>query len=420
MKVLSKKIWKITLIFLLMIFINISKIYGITMTSNEQYEGIDVSDWQGYIEYNKVKETGIDIVYIKASQGNDFKDPYFEINYDNAKANGLKIGFYHFLTATNTMEAEEQARFFVSVIANKSVDCKLVMDYEIFSGVEVNKINEIANSFLETVKNLTNAEVIIYSDLYNAKNIFSKELAQKYGLWLAYYENINNLPNIQTNWNNYIGVQYTDRGIVSGVTGKVDRDIYAKEIFLDNISKIPSATPIENINTETINYTVKSGDTLSQIATRYNTTIQEIATINNISNPNLIYPGQILKIPTNSNIEGTESRATGSITYIVKSGDTLSMIAEAYGVTIEHIIELNNIRNPNLIYPNEKLRITESSNMTLNAINQNKFNYNTYTIQKGDTLYAIAKKYKVSVSYLIEINEINNPNLIYAGNIIKI
>jgi len=71
--------------------------FALTPSSGVTYEGIDVSKWQGYINYTAVKEDGIDIVYIKSSQGNDYKDPYFELNYENAKANGLKVGFYHFL-----------------------------------------------------------------------------------------------------------------------------------------------------------------------------------------------------------------------------------------------------------------------------------------------------------------------------------
>ena len=76
--------------------------YALTPSANPEYEGIDVSDWQGYIDYKQVRDSGIEIVYIKSSQGSNIKDPYFDINYENAKANGLKVGFYHFLTATNT------------------------------------------------------------------------------------------------------------------------------------------------------------------------------------------------------------------------------------------------------------------------------------------------------------------------------
>lgn len=86
--------------------------YAITPSSNPQYQGIDVSDWQGYIDYSQVRASGIEVVYIKSSQGSNIKDPYFDINYENAKANGLKVGFYHFLTATNTRRGRTRSPIF--------------------------------------------------------------------------------------------------------------------------------------------------------------------------------------------------------------------------------------------------------------------------------------------------------------------
>ena len=86
--------------------------YALTASSNNQYLGIDVSNWQGYIDYSQVKASGVEVVYIKASEGTTFKDPYFEYNYENAKANGLKVGFYHFLTATNERRSKRTSNFF--------------------------------------------------------------------------------------------------------------------------------------------------------------------------------------------------------------------------------------------------------------------------------------------------------------------
>ena len=93
-------------------FANINMTYAITPSSNPQYQGVDVSDWQGYIDYGQVRASGIEVVYIKASQGSSIKDPYFDINYENAKANGLKVGFYHFLTATNTRRSTATSSIF--------------------------------------------------------------------------------------------------------------------------------------------------------------------------------------------------------------------------------------------------------------------------------------------------------------------
>ncbi len=83
-------------------FVNINMTYALTPSSEPRYQGIDVSNWQGYIDYAQVRASGIEVVYMKSSQGSHIKDAYFDINYENAKANGLKVGFYHFLTATST------------------------------------------------------------------------------------------------------------------------------------------------------------------------------------------------------------------------------------------------------------------------------------------------------------------------------
>ncbi|MBO6243777.1 MAG: hypothetical protein J6O41_04335 [Clostridia bacterium] len=136
-----KKIIVLSLIFIVPIFINIPKVDAITPSMEPEYNGIDVSNWQGYIDYGKVKQAGIEVVYIKSSEGRTFRDPYFQYNYENAKANGLKVGFYHFLTATSEQGAREQARFFASVISGKSPDCKLAMDFEEFGSRNNNRSN---------------------------------------------------------------------------------------------------------------------------------------------------------------------------------------------------------------------------------------------------------------------------------------
>ena len=112
-----------------------------------------------------------------------------------------------------------------------------------------------------------------------------------------------------------------------------------------------------------ITYTVKSGDTLSAIAKKYGTTVSTLCSINNIKNANLIYVGQKLQIPSGSSPAPapTPSPSTGYITYTVKSGDTLSGIAQRYGTTVATLCSLNNIKNANLIYVGQKLKIPSNS-----------------------------------------------------------
>lgn len=411
---MQKQVLKISGIFLVFIFTFLNSIYALSPQSSLSYEGIDVSNWQGYIDYSQVKNSGIEVVYIKASQGNNIKDPYFDINYENAKANNLKVGFYHFLTATTVDEANQEATFFASVISGKQADCKLAMDYEQFDGIDTQLINQIAMAFVQKVEELTKKQVIIYSDVYNSENTFNSELASQGELWIAYYGDYKNLENVNSSWNIFIGVQYTDQGNVPGINVSVDRNLFAEEIFLDDNSEIPNTeNPNGNYNTETIYYTVKRGDTLSSIASRYGTTVQEIAQINGIQNVNLIYPGQVLRITTNSNVPGSESNGTRKTYYTVKRGDTLWGISRKYGISVQNIVSWNNIQNPNLIYPGQRLIFYGNYRSSDNGEVY-------YTVQRGDTLWRIARRYRTCPRRIAKINGITNPNLIYPGQILKI
>lgn len=349
------KIKKILAITILCVILSIyGSCYALESSSEETYEGIDVSNWQGYIEYNDVKNDGIEIVYIKSSQGSTYKDPHFETNYENAKANGLKVGVYHFLTARTEAEARREARFFAAIISEKQIDCKLAMDFENFGDLNKTQINEISRAFLEEVENITGKETIIYSDLYNSQRIF--ELSNDYPLWIAYYGSSQELERIETTWENWEGHQYTDMGRVNGISGYVDRNIFTNTILLSDTSKLPKIEGETEQNTsERITYTVERGDTLWGISRKYGVTIEEIVKANKIQNPNLIYPGENLTIITNTNFDTVH--ALGKTFYTVQKGDTLSELAIRFDTTVESIVELNNISNPNLIFVGQRLRI---------------------------------------------------------------
>lgn len=314
------------------------------------YEGIDVSEWQGNIEWESVENSRIKIVYIRASEGNSYKDPYAINNYNEAKECGLKVGFYHYLTASNREEAIEQACFFSSIIQGLEVDCRLAMDFEYFQDLSVDEINVIAETFLEEVEKNTGKDVVIYSDAYNAANVFSKELANKYPIWVADYDVSEPMNG---NWKAWDGFQYSDQGQIYGIKGYVDRDLFTSGILLSDTSKIPEVINSSE-KSETKVITVYRGQTLSLIAEEYNTSYQYLARINNISNPNLIYVGQKIIVPVHENIDIHD---TNHNLYIVKRNDTLWQIALKYGVSIESIVKLNNIANPNLIFIGQILRI---------------------------------------------------------------
>ena len=159
------------------------------------------------------------------------------------------------------------------------------------------------------------------------------------------------------------------------------------------------ATSNDNVNSVE-SYIVVAGDTLSAIATKYNTTYQELAKINNISDPNSIYVGQIIQLKASNNVQ----------TYTVQSGDTLSGITAKFGTTYQSLASINGIADPNTIYVGQVLKIDGNAN--------NEATY--HTVASGEYLGLIANKYGVTVSQICSLNNISNPDVIYVGQNLRI
>ena len=405
-----KKILTIILMIIVVFQISISKVQAIEPQSSEIYEGIDVSRWQGNINFEQVANSGIQIVYIKATEGTTYVSPTFEKSYQNAKANGLKIGFYHYVTARTEEEAKAEAQFFASKIQGKEIDCKLAMDFEEFGNLNNNEINAIGLAFIKKLQELTQKPVVIYSNSYTARTVWNGEILN-YPLWIAEYGV--SKPRDNGKWSKYVGWQYTDTGKVNGISGNVDRDKFTKEIFINEDDKLSETLP--NIDTPTVNYitiTIAKGNTLSEIAKSYGTTVEELVSINNITNPNLIYAGNTLKVPYATS-GGAGNDPLGEIVYIVKKGDTLSKIALNYDTSVTKIATENGIQNPNLIYPGQRLIIKTQSMGT-------ELGHMCYRVVRGDTLYSIAKRYNTTIANIVMLNRIQNPNLIYPGQCLKL
>ena len=154
-----------------------------------------------------------------------------------------------------------------------------------------------------------------------------------------------------------------------------------------------------------ISYTVKAGDNLYNIAKKYNTTVDKIKRDNNLQSNNLTI-GKILLIEDTSdqsNIEecfGEEYEAPSSnITYTVQKGDNLYSIANKYNTTVNEIKSLNNLTSNNLSI-GQQLRIPTNASGNI-----------TYTVQKGDNLYGIARKYNTTVNEIKRKNNLTSNNL---------
>lgn len=156
-------------------------------------------------------------------------------------------------------------------------------------------------------------------------------------------------------------------------------------------------------------HTVVRGETLNSISRLYGVSVQAISAANGISNPNRIYVGQVLRIPSPSQpAPPTPPPPSSTTSYVVRPGDTLARIAATYGTTVQAISAANNITNPNRIYVGQVLVIPRQPVIF------------TYVVQQGDNLTRIALRFGTTVNAILSYNNIQHPSLIFPGQVLLI
>lgn len=148
--------------------------------------------------------------------------------------------------------------------------------------------------------------------------------------------------------------------------------------------------PGKKNNTSSNEYVVKKGDTLYGIANKYNVSVDNLKSYNNLSTDSLSI-GQKIKIPDNK---------VNSNEYVVKSGDSLYSISRKYGVSVDELMSVNNLKST-VLSVGQVLKIPNSGEVT-NVI---------YTVKKGDSLWSIAKNNKTTVDAIVKLNNLSNANL---------
>lgn len=242
---------------------------------------------------------------------------------------------------------------------------------------------------------------MIYSDLSNARNIFSRALAEKYPLWAAQYGA--DEPSANGKWREWVGFQYTDEGRVGGIYGNVDRNIFTEGIFLSDSWRIDGEKRTAvRARTRTLTVYVRAGDTLWAIAREYGTTVEAIARENRIVDPNRIFAGERLRITL-------PVRGSGEEIYTVRHGDTPISIAGKFGVTLSALEDRNGLERGEMIYAGDKLSIPGA-----------RMSGEFYVVRPGDTLFYISRRTGVPIRTLVGINRIKDPDLIYAGEHLKL
>ncbi|MBS1917997.1 MAG: glycoside hydrolase family 25 protein [Bacteroidetes bacterium] len=199
--------------------------FGIDIPVNYPIHGIDVSKYQNIIDWGSVKDmkvnnVGIGFVFIKATEGLDNEDAFFQRNWRKTKNAGLIRGAYHFFLATKSGKA--QAENFINSVNIEPGDLPPVLDVEQTYGVPADKLRQRVKEWIETVQGYYGVPPIIYTNVEFYKQ-YLKDDFDKYPLWVAHYLQ-KERPRIYRDWNFW---QHNEAGNVNGIVTKVDFDVFS-------------------------------------------------------------------------------------------------------------------------------------------------------------------------------------------------
>ena len=363
---------------------------------------------------NRLSNSGNDVEIIYALRN---KDTLSKSIKDNLENNNIKVNKYY-----QRRSEDDTSKDYNSIQRNTGNIETIIVDYgNVNDLTEANNLKNNYKTYAESViKALANYQGIPYflegeEDVYIVKkgdNLYS--IAAKYNTTVSEIKKLNNLTSnllsvgqqlnipiikTQTEGETYI-VQKGDNlySIANKFNTTVDNlkkinNLSSNLLSVGQILKLDETTSDEGI------YVVKKGDSLYSIANKYNTTVEELKSLNNLTN-NLLSIGQKLKLPN-------EKTLSGNI-YVVQKGDNLYSIANKYNTTVSVLKQLNNLTS-NLLSIGQQLQLPDTIIK----------NDNIYVVQKGDNLYSIANKFNTTVDNIKRINNLNS-NLLQIGQQLKI
>lgn len=305
-----------------------------------------------------------DAVICKATEGTGYVNPYCDEHYQSAKASGKLLGVYHYASGGNP---EAEAEFFINNVQGYLHEAILVLDWESGDNAAWGDSSWVAR-FCAHIVALTGINPMIYVQRSAASQCVG---LGDYGIWLAEYPDY-----ALRGWGDYVEPnysgdyamhQFTSSGNIAGWGDVLDLSLFFGDAnaWLAYAGATGQSVPTPQVQAQNYEqpsvqpsdttYIVQAGDTLSEIAQRFGTTYQSLAAINNIADPNRIYPGQEIVIDGAT----AEAPAASAVYYTIKPGDTLSGIASTYGTTWQWLSEVNGISDPNLIYPGNTIRVRQ-------------------------------------------------------------
>ena len=410
--------------------------------------GIDVSNHQNGINLSVVP---CDFVIVKATQGTGYINPDCDRAYQQAKAAGKCLGVYHYAGGGG---AVAEADFFLKNIQGYIGEAILVLDWESYQNSAYNQGPAYAKQFLDRIYEKTGIRALVYisKSVCNAFNWGA--IAPNHGLWVAQYANYNPTGYQSNPWTDNKGYgawsgpaifQYSSSGRLSGYNGNLDiniaymdREGWNKYAGKGNATKPPvtPTPPTDNTPSGSIMDLAtgvlqgKYGDGAAReaaLGSKFQEVQNEVNHRLQASVDTLVAETKQGRYGNGSDREAAlgprykevqdkinASGGSSTRTYEVQSGDTLSGIAAKFGTTVSQLCSLNGISNPNVIYAGQVLKISGSGSAPAPAAKK------YYKIKSGDSLSGIAAKFGTTVSQLCSWNGISNPNVIYAGTTIRV
>lgn len=310
--------------------------------------GIDVSVWQRGIDFIRAKNEGVEFVIARAMYGNA-KDTEFETMYTKAKNAGLGVGAYQWGRAANVAQAREEARLLIDNCLNGKV-----FEYPIYYDVEdsillskgVNETTEIIKAWCETIENAG-----YFAGVYMNQSCFDNEvlgdtLAKLYSQWRAYWTTEDRKPNAPM-WQ-FGGETNLIRS--NRLAGYICDQDYA---YVDFPSIIKNAG-LNGFNNSNLITLTKEKKGVNELAIEVINGKWGNGSARKKALTEAGYDYAIVQAEVNRLLQ---NHGTTAVYYVVKSGDTLSQLAKNHGTTVSQLVSWNNIKNPNLIYVGQKIRV---------------------------------------------------------------
>jgi GH25 family lysozyme M1 (1,4-beta-N-acetylmuramidase) len=322
---------------------------------------VDFSHHQGNVDFKAAKADGLELAIIRVQYGSTTIDRKYKEYVTSCKANGIPFGHYAYARFVSVADAIQEAKDFV-FRADKAAKF-LVVDVEELT-TSKDQIVAATQAFIDYCKG-QGFKVGLYTGHHFYKPYNMDQVKADF-LWIPRYGSDNGQPTVKPDYPCDLW-QFTQKGKIAGVAGYVDLNqlngskplsYFIGEDKPGQAAPKPQPTPQPAPKpAQASTYIVKSGDTLSEIAAKHNTTVAAISALNGISNPNKIYVGQTIKL-SGSAAAAPKPAAPKATYHVVKSGEVLGKIAAKYGTSVGAIQQLNSsITNPNKIYVGQKIRV---------------------------------------------------------------